>query len=227
MFPMPEKTKEEDKNKNERNKESNHIPNSPKSKIIMNNTSINDNEKTNFLINNQDLNSINKEIENIASTGQTKISWSKLKSYIIYIYEKNVRNFIDNQKNSSSLDYLHSGELLFPFLNKKENKDEQMDLNISNENNVLEDKHGNLIGDFNLNEDSHLIDEGIKSNEGNNKSDKDENIEKDIVEFINKMNYMPFTIQRIAELLLEPKKYYSTLLKYNRAFYKLVNIDLD
>ena len=72
-----------------------------------------------------------------------------------------------------------------------------------------------------------MIDEGIKSNEGNNKSDKDENIEKDIVEFINKMNYMPFTIQRIAELLLEPKKYYSTLLKYNRAFYKLVNIDLD
>ena len=45
--------------------------------------------------------------------------------------------------------------------------------------------------------------------------------------FINKMNLMPFTIQRIAELLLEPKKYYSSLLKYNRAFYKLVNIDFD
>ena len=61
----------------------------------------------------------------------------------------------------------------------------------------------------------------------NNKNDLDENIEKDIVEFINKINLMPFTIQRIAELLLDPKKYYSSLLKYNRAFFKLVNIDFD
>ena len=126
------------------------------------------------------------------------------------------------------MNYLHNGGLPFPFNNKKENKDEQMDLNNSNEHNSLEDKN-NSIGDFHLNEDNRLIDEVININKDNINyiNEKDENIEKDIVEFINKMNLMPFTIQRIAELLLEPNKYYSTLLKYNRAFYKLVNIDFD
>ena len=231
MFQMPEKSNEENKNKNEKNKESNHIPNSSNSKIIMNNSannSINDNKNINNLMNNKELSNIDKEMENIASTGQTKLTWKELKPYIIYFYEKNVKNFAEKQKISSDLNYLHNGGLPFPFNNKKENKDEQMDLNNSNEHNSLEDKN-NLIGDFHLNEENHLIDEVINLNKDNTNyiSEKDENIEKDIVEFINEMNLMPFTIQRIAELLLEPSKYYSTLLKYNRAFYKLVNIDFD
>ena len=52
-----------------------------------------------------------------------------------------------------------------------------------------------------------------------------ENITNDIIDYINKIKIMPFTIQRIAELLLEPEKYYTSLAKYNRAFNKLVNID--
>jgi hypothetical protein len=232
MFQMPDKTNEQNENKNEKIKESNHIPNSSNSKIIMNNSpnnSIIDNENMIHLINNQDLSKINKEMENIALTGQTKISWEELKPYIIYFYEKNVKNFSEKQKNSADLNILHNGELPFPFHNKKESKDDQMDLNNSNEHNIIEDKHLNLIDDFHLSEENHLIDGGININEENKiyKSDKDENIEKDIIDFINKMNLMPFTIQRIAELLLEPNKYYSTLLKYNRAFYKLVNIDFD
>lgn len=228
---MPEKSNEENKNKNEKNKDSNHIPNSSNSKIIMNNSSnnsINDNENRNNLINNQELSNINKEMENIASTGLSKLSWKELKPYVIYFYEKNVKNFSEKQKISSDLNILHNGGLPFPFNNKKESKDEQMDLNNSNDHNSLEDKN-NLIGDFHLNEENHLIDEVINSNKDNINyiNEKDENIEKDIVEFINKINLMPFTLQRIAELLLEPKKYYSTLLKYNRAFFKLVNIDFD
>ena len=231
MFQIPEKTNEENENKNEKNKDSNHIQNSSNSKIIMNNSSnnsINDNENTNKLINIQELSNINKEMEKIALTGQTKLSWKDLKPYIIYFYEKNVKNFSEKQKISSDLNYLHNGGLPFPLNNKKENKDVQMDLNNSNEHNSLEDKN-NLMGDFHLNEDNRLIDEVININKDNiiYINEKDENIEKDIVEFINKMNLMPFTIQRIAELLLEPNKYYSTLLKYNRAFYKLVNIDFD
>ena len=68
MFQMPEKSNEENKNKNEKNKDSNHIPNSSNSKIIMNNSSnnsINDNENRNNLINNQELSNINKEMEMI------------------------------------------------------------------------------------------------------------------------------------------------------------------
>ena len=102
-----------------------------------------------------------------------------------------------------------------------------MDFNNSNEHIFPEDKNLNLIGDFHLNDENHLDDEIIKINNENNKSNCEEDIGKDILEFINKINLMPFTIQRIAELLLEPKKYYSSLLKYNRAFYKLVNIDFD
>ena len=41
------------------------------------------------------------------------------------------------------------------------------------------------------------------------------------------MSKMPFTLQRMAELILEPKKYYETPFKFNYAFKKLVNIELD
>ena len=143
---------------------------------------------------------------------------------------KNVQNFSENQKNSADSNNINGDvELHFPFNDKRCSKDEQMDLNNSNEHNSLEVKHLNLMEDFHFSEENHLVDEVIKMNKENssNVDDKNENIEKDIVEFINKINLMPFTIQRIAELLLEPKKYYSTLLKYNRAFYKLVNIDFD
>ena len=89
MYQMPDKTNEQNENKNEKIKESNHIPNSSNSKIIMNNSpnnSIIDNENMIHLINNQDLSKINKEMENIALTGQTKISCEELKPYIIYFY---------------------------------------------------------------------------------------------------------------------------------------------
>ena len=68
------------------------------------------------------------------------------------------------------------------------------------------------------NQNSNLMKEEIYENEN-------ESITKEIIENINNIKIMPFTLQRIAELLLEPEKYYSSLLKYNRAFNKLVNID--
>ena len=227
---MSEKTREENQNKIEETQGTGNIPNSPKQKIIITNISNNpiiNNDYLNFSIDNQNLIKITKELENIALTGETKYSWNELKPYIIYFYEKNVKNFSINKKNSMDLSYLNSGEISFPFSDKKEIKEEQMDLNNSHEHNILEEKNLNLDGDFNLSDENHFADEVIRMNKVNNKNNIDEDIEKDILEFINKINSIPFTIQRIAELLLDPKKYYSSLAKYNRAFYKLVNIDFD
>lgn len=226
MFQMSEKQNEQNQDKLNKNKEINNTQ-KPSTQINVSNipqkNPFINNENLNNMIDDQKLNIINKELENIAITGTTKYSWTELKPYIIYFYEKNVKNFLESQKISPDLNFTHSEELPFPFSDKKESKEEHMDLNNSNEHNLLEDRNLNLIGDFHLNEENHLPEEV----NNNNKNDLDENIEKDIVEFINKINLMPFTIQRIAELLLDPQKYYSTLLKYNRAFFKLVNIDFD
>ena len=53
------------------------------------------------------------------------------------------------------------------------------------------------------------------------------NIDEDIIEYINGLNKIPFTLQRMAELLLDPKRHYKNSNKYNSAFKKLVNIDFD
>ena len=90
----------------------------------------------------------------------------------------------------------------------------------------------NLEEDFNFQEDNNDNIMNLNIQEKNNNyiikeknQNEYENITDDIIEYINKIRIMPFTIQRIAELLLEPEKYYKSLLKYNRAFNKLVNID--
>ena len=230
MYETSEKTNEQNQDEIRENKGPNNILNSSQPKIIINNSQNNSIIDSQNLVDVQNLNIINNEMKNISLTGQTNIPWKELKPYIIYFYEKNVQNFSENQKNSADSNNINGDvELHFPFNDKRCSKDEQMDLNNSNEHNSLEVKHLNLMEDFHFSEENHLVDEVIKMNKENssNVDDKNENIEKDIVEFINKINLMPFTIQRIAELLLEPKKYYSTLLKYNRAFYKLVNIDFD
>ena len=232
MIQKLEKIKEQNQEKIEKNKDSINIQNSLKTNIIINisqNNSIKDNENLNILDDIKNLNIINKEMKNIAATGKSSLSWKELKPYIIYFYEKNVKNFSEKQKNIVELNKVSNEDLHFPFHEKKESKDEQMDLNNSHENNSFDDKNLNLIGDFHLNDENHLIYEDfkLKKENSNIQDTKDENIEKDIIEFINNIKFMPFTIQRIVELLLEPYKYYSTLLKYNRAFYKLVNIDFD
>lgn len=53
------------------------------------------------------------------------------------------------------------------------------------------------------------------------------NIDDDIIEYMTNLNKMPFTLQRMAELIIEPSKYYKNANKYNNAFKKLVNIDYD
>lgn len=226
---MSEKQNEQNQDKIKQNKEINNTQ-KPSTQInvftIPQKSSYINNVDLNNLIDDQKLDILNKELENIAITGTTKYSWNELKPYIIYFYEKNVKNYLESQKICQDINFLNSEVLPFPFSDKKESKEMHLDLNNSNEHTLLEDKNLNLIGDFHLNDENHLPEEGIKMN-NNNKNDLDENIEKDIVEFINKINLMPFTIQRIAELLLDPKKYYSSLLKYNRAFFKLVNIDFD
>ena len=226
---MSEKQNEQNQDKIKQNKEINNTQ-KPSAQInvftIPQKSSYINNVDLNNLIDDQKLDILNKELENIAITGTTKYSWNELKPYIIYFYEKNVKNYLESQKICQDINFLNSEVLPFPFSDKKESKEMHLDLNNSNEHTLLEDKNLNLIGDFHLNDENHLPEEVIKMN-NNNKNDLDENIEKDIVEFINKINLMPFTIQRIAELLLDPKKYYSSLLKYNRAFFKLVNIDFD
>ena len=59
------------------------------------------------------------------------------------------------------------------------------------------------------------------------KEGENSNEDEEIIDYINNLNKIPFTLQRIAELLLEPKLYYKTANKYNSAFKKLVNIEPD
>ena len=53
------------------------------------------------------------------------------------------------------------------------------------------------------------------------------NVDEDIIEYMTNLNKIPFTLQRMAELIVEPTKYYKNANKYNNAFKKLVNIDYD
>ena len=92
--------------------------------------------------------------------------------------------------------------------------------------------HSNILEDLNFHLDNtenplnlHLHEQNISFIKPEKNNINNENITNDIIDYINKITIMPFTIQRIAELLLEPEKYYSSLLKYNRAFNKLVNMD--
>ena len=60
-----------------------------------------------------------------------------------------------------------------------------------------------------------------------NKLNKIPNIDEDIIYYLSNMKKMPFTLQRMSELLLEYNIYYKSAFKFNFAFKKLVNIDLD
>lgn len=64
----------------------------------------------------------------------------------------------------------------------------------------------------------------VNDSENNNPKD---NIDEDIIEYLGSFTKIPFTLQRMAELILEPKLYYNKASKYNSAFKKLVNIDFE
>ena len=99
-----------------------------------------------------------------------------------------------------------------------------MNLNLMNEFHFSVDNHDNDI-ELNLQEQEQEQEQNTNFLKTKKNYEEDQNYHKDIIDCINQIKTIPFTIQRIAELLLEPEKYYSNVLKYNRAFYKLVNID--
>ena len=75
-----------------------------------------------------------------------------------------------------------------------------------------------------------IINEFVNNNNEINKNEEEKtnsNIDEEIIYYLTNMSKMPFTLQRMAELILEPKKYYETPFKFNNAFKKLVNIKLD
>ena len=219
---------------------------SPEKLLIPNNVQNNSNIKEDLPNNLLDSNQINiffKELQSIAKTGNTSYTWEELKPYILYYYEKNTKMFKGNENNFDGINFSDkksNGNLGFNFLEKKSsniNYSKELDLNLSNEhfnyNEDDNDKHinNNLLDDFNfqLNNNNsmnlNLHEQNFSFAKATKKNKEDENITKDIIDYINKIRIMPFTIQRIAELLLEPEKYYSSLVKYNRAFNKLVSID--
>ncbi len=219
---------------------------SPEKLLIPNNVQNNSNIKEDLPNNLLDSNQINiffKELQSIAKTGNTSYTWEELKPYILYYYEKNTKMFKGNENNFDGINFSDkksNGNLGFNFLEKKSsniNYSKELDLNLSNEhfnyNEDDNDKHinNNLLDDFNfqLNNNNsmnlNLHEQNFSFAKATKNNKEDENITKDIIDYINKIRIMPFTIQRIAELLLEPEKYYSSLVKYNRAFNKLVSID--
>ena len=228
------------------NEDSSPIPKSPEKKINSNNSQDNSNINQiipNNLLNSEQINIFLKELQNIAKTGDTLYSWEQLKPYILYFYEKNVKFFEENKKVIEGYNYSEKksiGDIGLNFFEKKSssfNISKELDFNLNNDHENFNDydKHNansnsNLFEDFNFHLNNNSINLNLHEQNINfMKPEKihinNENITSDIIDYINKIKIMPFTIQRIAELLLEPEKYYTSLVKYNRAFNKLVNID--
>ena len=234
MIPMSGNSIEQNPSKLEIDQDSFLFQKSPEKRMTSINFQNNSNIKEdipNNLIDTKKLDIFHKELQMIAKTGNTLYSWEELKPYILYYYEKNVKNLDEKKNGFERLNFSYkksSNEFGLDFGNRKDSNIRELDLNISNE--IENDKHMqmnmNIAEDLNFHMDNNY---NIEQNFSFSKSEKSpkeqENITKEIIEYINKIKIMPFTIQRIAELLLEPEKYYSTLPKYNRAFNKLVNID--
>ena len=246
MFPMSGESTGQNYIKIEINEDSSPIPKSPEKKINSNNSKDNSNIKQiipNNLLNSEQINIFLKELQNIAKTGDTLYSWEQLKPYILYFYEKNVKFFEENKKVIEGYNYSEKksiGDIGLNFFEKKSssiNISKELDFNLNNDHENFNDydKHNansnsNLFEDFNFHLNNNSINLNLHEQNINfMKPEKihinNENITSDIIDYINKIKIMPFTIQRIAELLLEPEKYYTSLVKYNRAFNKLVNID--
>lgn len=246
MFPMSGESTGQNYIKIEINEDSSPIPKSPEKKINSNNSQDNSNIKQiipNNLLNSEQINIFLKELQNIAKTGDTLYSWEQLKPYILYFYEKNVKFFEENKKVIEGYNYSEKksiGDIGLNFFEKKSssiNISKELDFNLNNDHENFNDydKHNansnsNLFEDFNFHLNNNSINLNLHEQNINfMKPEKihinNENITSDIIDYINKIKIMPFTIQRIAELLLEPEKYYTSLVKYNRAFNKLVNID--
>ena len=225
------------------NQESTSIQKSPEKKTISNSCQNNTNIKEEIQNNLPDLKKLNlflTEFQNIAKTGNSFYSWEQLKPYVIYYYEKNVKFFEENKSKKDVISFSNkksSGFLGMNLLDKKDSNSKELDINnIINENDTEKNISLNISKDFNFHEEynDNMMNMNMNINLQNQNSNlikeeknvsEDENITQEIIENINNIKIMPFTIQRIAELLLEPEKYYSTLEKYNRAFNKLVNID--
>ena len=246
MFPMSGESTGQNYIKIEINEDSSPIPKSPEKKINSNNYKNNSNINQNIpnnLLNSEQINIFLKELQNIAKTGDTLYSWEQLKPYILYFYEKNVKFFEENKKVIEGYNYSEKksiGDIGLNFFEKKSssiNISKELDFNLNNDHENFNDydKHNansnsNLFEDFNFHLNNNSINLNLHEQNINfMKPEKihinNENITSDIIDYINKIKIMPFTIQRIAELLLEPEKYYTSLVKYNRAFNKLVNID--
>ena len=246
MFPMSGESTGQNYIKIEINEDSSPIPKSPEKKINSNNSQDNSNINQiipNNLLNSEQINIFLKELQNIAKTGDTLYSWEQLKPYILYFYEKNVKFFEENKKVIEGYNYSEKksiGDIGLNFFEKKSssiNISKELDFNLNNDHENFNDydKHNansnsNLFEDFNFHLNNNSINLNLHEQNINfMKPEKihinNENITSDIIDYINKIKIMPFTIQRIAELLLEPEKYYTSLVKYNRAFDKLVNID--
>ena len=204
-----------------------------KSNSFPNNSNIKQ-EIPNNLLDTKNINIFSQELHSIAKTGKTLYTWEQLKPYILFFYEKNVKIFQDNKNGFNLSDKKNNGDIAINFVEKKDSNIKGLDLNINNDNHNDIEKHMNinLEEDFNFQEDNNDNIMNLNIQEKNNNyiikeknQNEYENITDDIIEYINKIKIMPFTIQRIAELLLEPEKYYKSLFKYNRAFNKLVNID--
>lgn len=182
---------------------------------------------------------IQKELEIIANTGIPNYSWKDLKPYIINYYKQNMDLFPLNNIISIDLGYINSGSKINNENNNRNvNKlnEEMKNQNNDNKKNKIDEDNNKEINENKIscddNEESinNQIKEKINNDEENKEDNfpaKSTNIDSNIISFIDRMNIMPFTIQRIAELLLSPKRYYSSSKTYNKAFFKLVNIDLD
>ena len=100
MIPMSGNSIEQNPSKLEIDQDSFLFQKSPEKKMTSINFQNNSNIKEdipNNLIDTKKLDIFHKELQMIAKTGNTLYSWEELKPYILYYYEKNVKN-LDEKK---------------------------------------------------------------------------------------------------------------------------------
>ena len=169
MFPMSDNLINQNHIKIEINQDSFPSPKSPQKKIISFNSPNNSTNKKdipNNLIDQDKLNIFLNEFQSIAKTGNTLYSWEELKPYVIYYYEKNVKNFEENKKIFDGINFSDkksNADIGFNFLEKKSsniNDNKELDLNLSNEHDNFNDYdkhinvHSNILEDLNFHLDN-------------------------------------------------------------------------
>ena len=163
------------------------------------------------------------------------VSEEEIENKIENKIENNIENKIEDEISENNKEIKENNNNIEENNNKNNDKTNELKNNEKNIDFIKELNYIKNTGKTNYSWDelkNYFIEnyKSIINNFFNNKNEEEKtnsNIDEEIIYYLTNMSKMPFTLQRMAELILEPKKYYETPFKFNYAFKKLVNIKLD